>query len=261
MIDIGLNLSHESFQSDRDEVISRALEAGVKHFILTGATLQGSQDAFHLTQEYPDYFFSTAGVHPHYSSEYSDEAHASLQALCEHKKVVAVGECGLDFNRNFSSHTDQENAFHSQLQIAKATQLPVFLHQRDAHDHFLAILNEHIHSISGGVAHCFTGNKNEMREYLDLGLYIGITGWICDERRGHDLQEAINFLPADRMLIETDAPYLLPRDLKPKPKSRRNEPMHLPHILEVIARIRNEEAEYLADITTQNAMTLFDLSL
>ena len=261
MIDIGLNLSHETFATDRDEVINRAITAGVQQFILTGASHQGSLDAYELAVKYPGICYATSGVHPHYSSEYSDEVHNTLLMLTEKESVVAVGECGLDFNRNYSSHAEQEHAFHSQLQIAKATQLPVFLHQRDAHDHFLAILNDHIDSITGGVAHCFTGNKDEMREYLDLGLHIGITGWICDERRGHDLQEAINFLPVDRMLIETDAPYLLPRDLEPKPKSRRNEPMHLPHILEVIARLRNEEAEYLADITTQNAIRLFDLSL
>lgn len=259
MIDIGLNLSHESFKPDLAAVIQRALDSGVTQGILTGASQQGSIDAFEMTNAYPKLFYSTAGVHPHYSNEYTAEVHKTLEDLLEHDKVVAVGECGLDFNRNFSTPTEQEHAFRQQLEIAKDTQLPVFLHQRDAHDLFLEIINDNINEISGGVAHCFTGNKDQMKDYLDLGLYIGITGWVCDERRGHDLQEAIKYIPADRILIETDAPYLLPRDLKPKPKSRRNEPMHLRHILETISRLRGEDAEELATITVENTKNLFKI--
>ena len=257
MIDIGLNLSHESFKPDLSAVIQRALDAGLTQGILTGASQQGSIDAFEMTNAYPKLFYSTAGVHPHYSNEYTAEVHKTLEDLLEHDKVVAVGECGLDFNRNFSTPTEQEHAFRQQLEIAKNTQLPVFLHQRDAHDLFLEILKDNINEISGGVAHCFTGNKDQMKDYLDLGLYIGITGWVCDERRGHDLQDAVKYLPADRMLIETDAPYLLPRDLKPKPKSRRNEPMYLGHVLETIARLRNESYDELHDISVQNTKRLF----
>ncbi len=259
MIDIGLNLSHESFASDLDAVIQRAVVAGVSQGILTGATEQGSKDAYELTQKYPDLFYSTAGVHPHYSSEYTSDVHKTIEELIENDNVVAVGECGLDFNRNFSTPSEQEHAFRQQLEIAKNSQLPVFLHQRDAHDLFLEVLKDNINEISGGVAHCFTGTKEQMKDYLDLGLYIGITGWICDERRGQDLQEAIKFLPIDRLLIETDAPYLLPRDLKPKPKSRRNEPMYLGHVLETIARLRNEKIENLAQLTIQNTKRLFSI--
>jgi len=214
-------------------------------------------DAYQLTQTYPELFYSTAGVHPHYSNEYNNEVHKTIEDLVENDKVVAVGECGLDFNRNFSTPTEQEHAFRQQLEIAKDTQLPVFLHQRDAHDLFLEIMQENMHELSGGVAHCFTGTKEQMTAYLDLGLYIGITGWICDERRGQDLQEAITYLPADRLLIETDAPYLLPRDLKPKPKSRRNEPMFLGHVLKAIADLRGENKNYLAEITIENTKRLF----
>ena len=259
MIDIGLNLSHESFKPDLAAVIQRALDSGVTQGILTGASQQGSIEAYELTQSYPNLFYSTAGVHPHYSNEYTPEVHKTLEDLLENDQVIAVGECGLDFNRNFSTSTEQEHAFRQQLEIAKDTQLPVFLHQRDAHDLFLEILKDNINEISGGVAHCFTGNKEQMKDYLDLGLYIGITGWVCDERRGHDLQEAITYLPADKILIETDAPYLLPRDLKPKPKSRRNEPMHLRHILETIARLRGDNADELATITVENTKKLFKI--
>ena len=257
MIDIGLNLSHESFKPDFSAVIQRALNAGVTQGILTGASQQSSLDAYKLTQSYPELFYSTAGVHPHYSNGYNDDVHQTIEDLVENDQVIAVGECGLDFNRNFSTPTEQEHAFRQQLEIAKNTQLPVFLHQRDAHDLFLEIMNDNMNEISGGVAHCFTGTKEQMKDYLDLGLYIGITGWICDERRGHDLQEAVNYLPADRILIETDAPYLLPRDLKPKPKSRRNEPMHLKHILETIARLRGDDINELEKTTLENTKRLF----
>lgn len=259
LIDIGLNLSHDSFDHDRDEVVQRALDHGVAGFILTGASEDGATKAFELTKIYPEISWSTAGIHPHYSNSWNDGTAEHLRQLLRYDKVVAVGECGLDHFRNFSTPKEQEHAFREQLQLAVETQKPLFLHQRDAHDDFLRILKDYWDDSNGGVAHCFTGTKEHMRDYLDLGLYIGITGWVCDERRGHDLQEAVKYLPADRMLIETDAPYLLPRDLKPKPKTRRNEPMYLGHILGVIALLRNENANALAEITTQNTKNLFKI--
>ena len=136
----------------------------------------------------------------------------------------------------------------------------MFLHQRDAHDDFLAILREHMPSLAGGVAHCFTAGPKERDAYLELGLHIGITGWICDERRGMHLREVVRGIPADRILLETDAPYLLPRDLKPAPKSRRNEPYFLPHIAAAVAAARAEPTEILARTATENARRLFRLA-
>ena len=138
-------------------------------------------------------------------------------------------------------------------------QKPIFLHQRDAHDDFVSILKNRVDEIPGGVAHCFTGARDEMRACLDMGLYIGITGWICDERRGHDLQDAVRYLPLDRILLETYAPYLLPRDLKVKPDGRRNEPSVLPHILETVARYMNQPAQMVAEAATRNAEIVFRL--
>jgi TatD DNase family protein len=136
-------------------------------------------------------------------------------------------------------------------------QKPVFLHQRDAHEAFVAILKDYVAGLAGGVAHCFTAGLEEARAYLDLGLHIGITGWLCDERRGLHLKDVVRFVPLDRLLVETDAPYLLPRDLKPKPKGRRNEPCFLPHIVATIAQLRGESVESVADQTTRNALELF----
>ena len=174
-----------------------------------------------------------------------------------HAEVVAVGECGLDYFRNFSPRDAQLEAFAKQLELAADVGKPVFLHQRDAHTDFMQVMHRYRARLAGGVAHCFTAGMDEARAYLDLDLYIGITGWICDERRGHHLREVVKHIPAERLLIETDAPYLLPRDLQPKPQHRRNEPMYLPHVLAAIAQARGEAVEQLAEVTTENALRLF----
>ena len=257
LCDIGLNLAHDSFDHDREAVIQRAAEVGVTRMVITGSSLASTHAAIALVQRYPSSMRCTAGVHPHHASELDTAQLQAFDALARQPEVVAVGECGLDYFRNFSPREAQLDAFAKQLELAASVGKPVFLHQRDAHDDFLAVLKRHRERLTGGVAHCFTAGMDEARAYLDLGLYIGITGWICDERRGHHLREVVKHIPADRLLIETDAPYLLPRDLRPKPESRRNEPMYLPHVLSAIAEARGEAAETLAEITTSNALRLF----
>jgi len=173
--------------------------------------------------------------------------------------VVAVGECGLDYFRDFSPRDAQRAAFRAQLELAAAVQKPVFLHQRDSHADFVEILAPLRPQLIGGVAHCFTGGVDELAAYLDLGLYIGITGWICDERRGAALRATLPKIPLDRLLLETDAPYLLPRDLKPAPRNRRNEPAFLAHILERVAHGMDQPVEAVARASTANAVRLFNL--
>jgi TatD DNase family protein len=258
LIDIGLNLTHDSFDHDRDAVLMRAAEAGVKRMLVTGSDVAHSQAALTLAHQYPGQLYATAGVHPHHAKDLHPSQLDELRALLKQSEVLAVGECGLDYFRNFSTHEQQEQAFRWQLELAAACDKPVFLHERDAHDAFVGILSEHLPSICGGVAHCFTGDIEQAERYLDLGLYVGITGWICDERRGQALREAVRTIPANRLLIETDAPYLIPRTLKPRPKSHRNEPMHLVEVLREIARCRGESMEALATQTTQNAIRLFN---
>lgn len=259
LIDIGANLTHESFTEDFQEVMRRAADAGVNRMILTGSSEQGSSDAAALAESDLARFRATAGVHPHHAAEYTDAVHQTLLDLLERDSVVAVGECGLDYFRDFSPRGDQRSAFRRQLELAQESQLPVFLHQRDAHNDFLSLLQPAMKNVTRGVAHCFTGGEAELRAYLDLDLYIGITGWICDERRGAHLKEIIHLIPADRLLIETDAPYLLPRTLRPKPKSRRNEPANLREVLHVIATaLERTEAEVAVETTT-NAERFFAL--
>ena len=227
--------------------------------ILTGSSEQGSRDALALAERYPGKMYATAGVHPHHASEYSDAVHATILELTRHDNVVSVGECGLDYFRDFSPRDAQRTAFERQLQIAEETGLPLFLHQRDAHDDFVAMLRPHMANLSRAVAHCFTGGRDALHELLDLGLYIGITGWICDERRGTDLREAVVDVPLDRLMIETDAPYLLPRSLVPRPQSRRNEPMYLREVLAKIAGCMGKPEEVIAQATTANAERFFDI--
>ncbi|HWJ35785.1 MAG TPA: TatD family hydrolase [Steroidobacteraceae bacterium] len=260
LIDIGSNLTHESFSDDRAEVIARAVEAGVTRQVVTGADLGSSSAAAAIAAAYPSRLWSTAGVHPHHATSFDPARHDELLELLTRPQVVAVGECGLDYFRNFSPPAAQRAAFIAQLEIAVTTRKPVFLHQRDAHDDFKAILQDFRASLVGGVAHCFTGHSGELEDYLALSLSIGVTGWVCDERRGAHLREAVPHIPADRLMIETDAPYLLPRDLDPKPKSRRNEPAYLVHIARTVARIRNEPWETVAATSTQNAVKFFGLT-
>jgi len=259
LVDIGANLTHTSFDEDRADVLQRANEAGVARMIVTGSTNQGSIDAARLAETEPGRLYATAGVHPHHAAAFDQSSIDLITALAANESVVAIGECGLDYFRNFSPRSAQLEAFRSQLDIAAATTLPVFLHQRDAHDDFVEVLEPMLPRISRAVAHCFTGEGESLREYLAMGLWIGITGWICDERRGAHLHDIVAAIPDDRLLIETDAPYLMPRTIRPKPKTRRNEPAFLAEVLRVVSEARGQSEEHVARITTENAIRFFDL--
>jgi TatD DNase family protein len=259
MIDIGINLSHDSFDPDRETVIAHAMQAGVVQMMVTGSNGESTRAAIALARAHRGRLFGTAGVHPHYSNELDQKLLYELQVLAAQPEVVAVGECGLDYFRDFSPRATQREAFHRQLELAALVKKPVFLHERDAHADFVAILREHRDGLVGGVAHCFTGNREQMMAYLELDLAIGITGWICDERRGAHLLPLMPEIPGDRLLLETDGPYLLPRDLPVKPASRRNEPKYLPHIAMAVAQARGEPVETLAHNSTAATRRLFGL--
>lgn len=259
LIDIGLNLTNSQFKNDVEQVWQEAQANGVSEAILTGTNVRGSQQSYALTTQMSG-LFSTAGVHPHDAKDVDDQYLDDLEKLLREDRVVAVGECGLDFNRDFSPRNVQEAVFLAQLSLAEKVGLPLFLHERDASERFLPCIND-VFGMNpvAGVVHCFTGDTESLTRYLDRGFYIGITGWICDERRGERLREQIKFIPQDRLLIETDSPFLLPRDLKPKPKSRRNEPKYLPHILQRIAELTQRDVDVLAECTRANTLKLFAL--
>ncbi len=267
LIDIGANLSHDSFDPDRDAVLARARAAGVAQIVVTGASREHSPKALALARAHPGFLYATAGVHPHHAVEYTDECDAEMRALHAHPDVVAVGECGLDYFRDLSPRPVQRRAFERQLQLgvdtgnAQASRKPLFLHQRDAHADFMAMMKNFDGKLGPAVVHCFTGSRVELFDYLDQDWHIGITGWLCDERRGLHLRELVKHIPANRLMIETDAPYLLPRTVKPSPSHRRNEPMYLAHIAEELALDRGEEVAVSAAATAATARAFFRLPL
>ncbi|RMF14874.1 MAG: hydrolase TatD [Gammaproteobacteria bacterium] len=258
-IDIGVNLTSKRFDRDRDAVIEAARHAGVGHLIVTGTSVEESLGALALARQYPGMLTATAGCHPHHADGLDDEGLERLRELQAQPEVVAVGECGLDYNRNFSTPEAQRRAFEAQLAQAVDAGKPVFLHERDAFDDQIALLREFMPELKGGVAHCFTGTEKELEAYLDLGLYIGITGWICDKRRGQPLFDIVGRVPDDRLLLETDAPYLLPHNLPEPPRDKRNAPAFLPWVAEKVAEARKQSVEHLAWQTTRNARRLFGL--
>lgn len=257
LFDIGANLTHETFSADLDAVLQRALTYGVDRMLVTGASADGSTHALALAKRHPGHLFATAGVHPHHAVDYDDATDALLRELALDPLVRAVGETGLDYNRNYSPREVQLRVFQRQLQIAADLGKPVFLHQRDAHDDFIALLRTWRERLPAAVVHCFTDTGDALRDYLDLDCHIGITGWICDERRGTHLRELVREIPANRLMIETDSPYLLPRSVRPAPAHRRNEPMYLKHICEEIARDRGESPQVTAANSTATAEAFF----
>jgi TatD DNase family protein len=260
LIDIGINLMHKSFSADRDLVVSRAAAAGVSPLIITGSSERSSIEAAAYASQKPGLLYSTAGVHPHDARHCTPETLATLRNLAENPAVVAIGECGLDYNRDFSPRPDQDRWFEAQVQLACELQKPLFLHERDAHARFVDILNRYADRLPRSVVHCFTGSANELDAYLSLGFYIGITGWICDERRGVHLRELVKRIPLDHLMLETDGPFLTPRDMRPQPKHGRNEPALLPHILSTVARLMGRPLDEAAASITQTTKFFFGIT-
>ncbi len=264
LIDIGLNLADKRFKGDTHAILERARDTGIIACILTGTSESTSHELIDLcerfAEEFPAMLFCTAGVHPHEAKNWHKASAAVIKQLASQPSVVAIGETGLDFNRDFSPRPQQELAFEAQLELASELKLPVFLHERDAHKRQLEILRCYRDHLVDGVIHCFTGDKKALFNYLDLDLHIGITGWICDERRGLDLQKMINDIPLNRLMLETDAPYLTPRTLRPKPKSSRNEPAYLPWVLDSVTLFRDESVEIIAHATMTTSQQFFRIN-
>lgn len=259
IVDIGANLTHKSFKKDLAQVIKRAQEVGVKHFIITGLDLRSTQDALDLTFKY-DMCSSTAGIHPHNAKTLDEKTLNKIVSIAHNKKVVAIGETGLDFNRNFSTPEQQIKSFEAHLDLAQWLNKPLFLHERDAFDKFVSMLKCYTGELSG-VVHCFTGDKDKLKTYLDLGLYIGITGWICDDRRNADLKEAVKYIPLDRMFIETDSPFLIPRCAITSKNHSRNEPMFIVHVLDKIVEIKGLSKNEIINSIENNVKSLFCINV
>ncbi len=259
LCDIGANLTDPAFCGDLPAVLARARRQGVTRIVLTGTDVDTSRRALALARVHPGFLWSTAGVHPHHGASVDDAALQALHELLAAPEVVAVGECGLDYFRDLSPRDAQERAFRGQIALAVALQKPLFVHDRDAFPDVHRLLAERRREYPRAVVHCFTGDETALRGYLDLDLHIGITGWICDERRGLHLRELVRYVPRERLLLETDSPYLLPRTIRPKPGSRRNEPCFLPHVLAMVAGCLGEDPAVVAARTTATARAFFGL--
>lgn len=259
IIDIGINLMHRSFSVDRETVIQQAEKVGVFPLIMTGTSLPASRNVASYAEKFPGKLYSTAGIHPHDAKSCVETTMGELRKLASKKQVVAIGECGLDYNRDFSPRNVQRKVFKDQIELAVSLKMPLFLHERDAFDDFYSMLKVRRSEITNLVVHCFTGNLKELEAYINLDCYIGITGWICDERRGNHLRELVKLIPLNRLMVETDAPFLTPRNLPQRPVDGRNEPKYLPHIVKNIADSIGIEYFELAEITTENALEFFGI--
>ncbi len=263
LIDIGINLINRQFKNDAAAVIKKAIAAGVYRMVLTGTSVPNSEQSAALARQYPDQLFSTAGIHPHDAKHFDGESIARLRALLQQPQVVSVGECGLDFDRDFSPRPMQEQCFEAQLQLAIETQKPLFLHERAAFERFVSIVNNCLSALPAAVVHCFTGTLAEAKTYLDRGLYLGFTGAITDARRFAHLEEVVKYVPQDRLMIETDAPFMLPKNvpgnLLASGMERRNEPAFLPYVAEKVAHIKKTTPDEIARCTSENANRFFGL--
>ena len=255
--DIACNFSSDRFDSDLDEVINRAISNNITKFGLICSRLGDLDKLLSIYNNYSDSMLFTIGVHPHHANEFNTEYLKNLKETIRNYDPHAIGETGLDFFRNLSTYEEQIYAFEEQIKLSIEFNKPLFLHQRDAHDEFIKIIMKYKNDINKAVVHCFTGTQKQLDSYLNLGFYIGLTGWICDERRNVELRKSIKNIPLDKLMIETDSPYLIPRNLDIKPENNRNEPSYLPHIAKEIADIINIDSSKLIDITYKNSINFF----
>jgi TatD DNase family protein len=267
LVDIGVNLMNSAFDRDREAVVSAAAAAGVAPLVITGSDAESSRRAAEYARKNPGGLYATAGVHPHNARYWNETVREQIRALAARPgataaavpAAVAVGECGLDYNRDYSPRDKQKECFEAQIDLAAELGKPLFLHERDAFGDFSAALKRRRGDISRAVVHCFSGGEGELETYLALGCYIGLTGWICDERRGTHLIPLVKKIPPDKLLLETDAPYLMPRNMPGHKRNGRNEPRCLVHIAEFIARILGKDIETLAAETFANSRRFFGI--
>ncbi|TDO96779.1 TatD family hydrolase [Marinomonas balearica] len=255
MIDIGVNLNHPQYIDDLDQFQTDLISHNIQGAICIASDLNETKLISQVTNSHSN-LWMTAGCHPHQAKTWNQDSEKELEPYLS--RAIAIGETGLDYNRNFSTPEQQREAFQAQIHLANIHSKPLYLHERDAHEDMVTILRGLKSTTTQGVLHCFTGNISELKTYLDLGLYIGVTGWLLDERRGEDLKDAVKYIPDDRLLIETDAPYLVPRNIRPRPK--KNHPKYLPYIAQELANIRSVDIGLISKLTTDNTKKLFGIS-
>jgi TatD DNase family protein len=256
IFDSHCHLDDKSYNRDLDKVIKRAQSAGVVRLMTIGVNGKTSARAVKLAEFHPE-IFASVGVHPHDVKNCRESVIEDLIRLAANPKVRAWGEIGLDFNRMYSPRKDQEMWFEKQLETADQLELPMIFHERDSNGRFLEILKKQAVKKLNGVVHCFSGDRNELEQYLDLGLYIGITGILTIKGRGARLRKLAPIIPLDRLLVETDAPYLVPAP--EKNQHRRNEPAFVKSVLLKLAEVKQEDPNQLSEIIWHNTCRLYGL--
>ncbi len=259
LIDIGANLTHPELKKKINVIVDNIKSANIKKVIITSSNIQDTKEALEIINKYPDLFYTTVGFHPHNAKDYKPDNAVEIKDFLNNNKVLAIGECGLDFYRKYSSKEEQIFCFEQHLEIAKTIKKPIFLHERHAFKDFVNILNKHKDELFKYVVHCFTGTKEELKSYIDMGCYIGITGWITDANRGKHLHEIIKYIPEDRLMIETDSPYLIPHNINFKHDGI-NEPSYLTYVVETIAKCLNKDINYIKDRTFRNTKLFFNIN-
>ncbi|RWS24217.1 Deoxyribonuclease tatD-like protein [Leptotrombidium deliense] len=281
IVDIGANLTNKKYSRDLDAVIQRAHDS-VQKIMVTGTSIHNSKEALRLTRLYPGSLYCTAGIHPHDAKSWNDESYDALKEIAENAECVAIGECGLDFNRNFSPVESQLEAFEKQVQLACEIRKPLFIHERDAHEQLINILAKYVDSLPVTVIHCFTGTVNEAQKYIELGFYIGLTGFLWKDKSENGVRKILEqrVIPVNRLLLETDSPFMypntraskLPENVKTSLTQRslsflhryctfqRNEPCSLPVTVEMIAAYLDMKPEDIALKTSFNALHVFGLN-
>ena len=255
--DIACNFTSDRFDNDLDEVINRAIVNNITKFGLICSRLSDIDKLLEIYNRYSKDMFFTIGVHPHHANEINEEYLKKLKEVINNYNPHAIGETGLDFFRNLSTYEEQIFAFEEQIKIAIDTNKPLFLHQRDSHDDFIKILRKYSSDINKSVVHCFTGTKEQLDDYLELDCYIGVTGWICDAKRNVELRKTIKNIPLERLMIETDCPYLIPKNLEEKPKNNRNEPTYLNHIANEVATLMKKDINDIREKTYKTSLSFF----
>lgn len=257
IFDSHCHLDDRSYDRDRQQVFDRARQAAVTKVMTVGVDLQSSRKAVDLSEKYEG-CFAAIGVHPHDAKDCSEDGLAQLELLARHPGVVAWGEIGLDFNRMYSPQPVQEKWFVHQLQLARKLDLPLIFHERDSKGRLIQLIAEHGGPGLQGVVHCFSGSRADLDATLRCGLHVGITGIVTLKERGTELREMVCDIPADRILVETDGPYLTPAP--EKNRTRRNEPAFVRSVLYKLAEVRGDSPQDLAHIVWENTHRLFRIS-
>lgn len=261
LFDVAVNFSSDDLYNNLDKLVFQAKRYKVDYMIAAGTSISASKRAIEIHLKYPKNIFPTAGIHPHAVGSVNDKDFENFVTFCHNHKneIVAIGECGLDYDRMISPKDIQIKRFQQQIDLSIALNKPLYLHERAAVNDFISIMKKN-HNTKN-LVHCFTGNKETLFKYLDLGCYFSISGWLCDHKRGKDLQEAVKHIPLDRIMLETDSPYLTPKSLPKEKYQRINTPENTYEVCQFLSKILKIKPDIIAEQTTNNAMSFFNITV